>query len=140
MAQAANWTCGTCTFLHEEEAAQFLACSICGCAREEDAGGATVAPAAAEAAAPRSKRSWGSLQPPTPKDITGPRKLRKALDAPPPAFEYLVVLECVLRVLPGACALALLPAALAPRADPAPARSIRPLTHPPIRTPARAQL
>jgi len=97
MAQAANWTCGKCTFLNEEEAAQFLACSICGCAREEDARGA---PAAAEAAAPRSKRSWGSLQPPTPKDITGPRKLRKALDAPPPVFEYLVVLECVLCVRP----------------------------------------
>ncbi|KAG8466548.1 hypothetical protein KFE25_007927 [Diacronema lutheri] len=35
---------------------------------------------------------WGSLRPPTPRDIA-PRRTHKGLDAPVPAFEYLVVLD-----------------------------------------------
>lgn len=38
-------------------------------------------------------KSWGSLRAPTEKDIRGPRKRHKALDAPPPMMEYLIVLD-----------------------------------------------
>ena len=37
--------------------------------------------------------SWGSLRPPTERDIRGKRRSHKALDAPPRCFEYLVVLD-----------------------------------------------
>ena len=42
--------------------------------------------------------AWGSLKPPTSRDVRGPRRSRKAFDVPPQPFEYLVVLdyECCL--------------------------------------------
>jgi hypothetical protein len=40
-----------------------------------------------------NNKSLGSLRAPTEKDIRGPRKRHKALDAPPPMMDYLIVLD-----------------------------------------------
>ena len=37
--------------------------------------------------------TWGSLRPPSEKDVYGPRKRQRVLDAPPPMFDYLIVLD-----------------------------------------------
>ena len=37
--------------------------------------------------------AWGSLKPPTSRDVRGRRRTRKAFDVPPQPFEYLVVLD-----------------------------------------------
>ena len=58
----------------------------------------TIAPAVGPAAAAaRSSRQlpgqWNFLKTPTAKDVRGPRRRRKALDLPPQAFDFLVVLD-----------------------------------------------
>ena len=40
-----------------------------------------------------SNNAWGSLRPPSEKDIVGPRKRQKVLDAPPPMLDYIIVLD-----------------------------------------------
>lgn len=36
---------------------------------------------------------WGSLRPPTEKDVVGTRKRRRGLDAPPPLLDYIMVMD-----------------------------------------------
>jgi inhibitor of KinA sporulation pathway (predicted exonuclease) len=55
----------------------------------------TTATATATALSPQisSSTAWGSLRPPSDRDIHGPRKRHKAFDAPPPLLDFLVVMD-----------------------------------------------
>eukprot|EP00977_Amphora_coffeiformis_P000031 scaffold5_cov169-Amphora_coffeaeformis.AAC.31 len=120
-ASSLSWSCRVCTFEHCGQTKQlFLACELCCSSRENtvtltqsspstDAVGPCMAfpsPYAETAAlstispslSPRTcnkKRSlaWGSLRPPNELDIRGKRRRHKALDAPPPLLDHLVVLD-----------------------------------------------
>ncbi|CAB9528094.1 ERI1 exoribonuclease 2 [Seminavis robusta] len=112
---SAAWICGTCTFQHSGTDKQhYLACEMCGTPRASShidamnsstgSGRKTTTqstssitrndpPQRTQQATKRPSSSWGSLQPPTQQDIRGKRKRQKALDAPPPLLDYLVVLD-----------------------------------------------
>jgi inhibitor of KinA sporulation pathway (predicted exonuclease) len=117
-----SWACRLCTFFHVGPSkTHFLSCEICGASREEVTpsridgsiltssprktasftakdsktphSSSSIALGSTDEATPKNKKSWGSLRAPTEKDIRGPRKRHKALDAPPPMMDYLIVLD-----------------------------------------------
>ena len=105
-----SWTCSCCTLEHIGASKQmYLACEVCGATRTdmesshkkqkansvESLNGEASASSrtSTHSAQTKSSNSWGSLRPPSEKDVRGPRKRQKALDAPPPLLDYLVVLD-----------------------------------------------
>ena len=90
------WNCHACTFEHVGKSKkEYLSCELCGTKRRKNNGNASKA-SSVEAMPIKKKHtvssSWGSLRPPSSKDIQ-PRKRRKGLDAPPPMMNYLIVLD-----------------------------------------------
>jgi inhibitor of KinA sporulation pathway (predicted exonuclease) len=106
-----HWVCEACTFNHFGKVKQlYLACEVCGTARSptkqsvsQKKNNIDRRPFASSSALSKQQESspslvdtpasWGSLRPPTERDICGPRKRQKALDAPPPSLDFLVVLD-----------------------------------------------
>lgn len=100
-----SWTCEACTFHHIGKTKQlYLACELCQSARSaknkrkvvassSSSQVATTLPQHINASPPTPSAAWGSLRPPSDRDVQGPRKRRKALDAPPPLLDYLVVMD-----------------------------------------------
>ena len=110
-----SWVCAHCTFRHDDDAgAMFLACKLCGHARVCEAtkrkcevdhgnceggdqverkrsrgfvGGSADAPGGNTGGS-----TWGSLRPPTSRDVA-PRKIRRGLDRPPQTMSHIVVLD-----------------------------------------------
>jgi inhibitor of KinA sporulation pathway (predicted exonuclease) len=113
------WTCSACTLDHIGEAKQlYLTCELCGASRSSTNKESGVEPnnltttipssqspvatnnvtnnidtAAALSPQLSSSAAWGSLRPPSDRDIHGPRKRLKAFDAPPPLLDFLVVMD-----------------------------------------------
>ena len=113
-----SWTCPACTFDHIGEDKQlYLTCELCGTSRrssttnkESDvvpnnltttipsssqspvatnvATNVTTATATALSPQISSSAAWGSLRPPSDRDIHGPRKRHKAFDAPSPLLDF----------------------------------------------------
>ena len=102
-----SWICDACTFEHAGESKQiYLACEICASPRSQSKSEPAIIPdqKANESSTTATKQlkvtavggkkcSWGSLKPPTNRDIQGPRKRHKGLDAPPPLLDYIVVMD-----------------------------------------------
>ncbi|KAL3941580.1 MAG: hypothetical protein SGBAC_004082 [Bacillariaceae sp.] len=107
------WSCTVCTFEHKGGDKQlYLACEICGAPREPSSV-AKVTPSKIEATRSvadstsnnntshhpeeslkdKRKAAWGTLRPPTSRDVQGPRKRQKGLDAPIPLLDYIVVMD-----------------------------------------------
>lgn len=118
--EKSSWACSACTFEHIGEAKQlFLACELCGTSRPTPEPKKSndplpqptktklspVLPPPKSSArtitnkrttgtcTPSSSCAWGSLRPPSEKDIRGRYKRQKGLDAPPKLLDYLVVLD-----------------------------------------------
>ena len=104
------WTCSACTLDHIGETKQlYLTCELCGTSRSstntEELGVTlnnltTTIPSSQSPIATNknstsnaSAAAWGSLRPPSDRDIHGPRKRHKAFDAPPPLLDFLVVMD-----------------------------------------------
>mmetsp|Transcript_15530 Transcript_15530/g.38281 ORF Transcript_15530/g.38281 Transcript_15530/m.38281 type:complete len:631 (-) Transcript_15530:2546-4438(-) len=106
------WSCTVCTFEHAGEDRQlYLACEICGAPRQSPSVKKVtpnkkettrkVAHAtknnsshdSEESLKDTRKAAWGTLRPPTSRDVQGPRKRQKGLDAPIPLLDYIVVMD-----------------------------------------------
>jgi inhibitor of KinA sporulation pathway (predicted exonuclease) len=111
------WVCAVCTLQHHGEGMRhFLVCSMCGAERKSKKIAARASALMPAAASPQpvpppqpavlhhhnqlphkkvttTAASWGGLQPPSHRDIVGPRKRRRALDAPPLVMDHLLVLD-----------------------------------------------
>jgi inhibitor of KinA sporulation pathway (predicted exonuclease)/DNA-directed RNA polymerase subunit RPC12/RpoP len=102
--EEASWACMACTMEHVGTVKQlYLACELCGTSRSLMKKRASLKRAKKVSPCTLSKQSicaeirtssaWGSLRPPSDRDVHGPRKRHKGLDAPPPLLDYILVMD-----------------------------------------------
>lgn len=93
-----SWTCPACTFDHIGKGKQFyLTCELCETARSRPSTNKVESnvdnPNHNLTKIIYPSNAWGSLRPPSDRDIHGPRKRPKVFDKPTPMLEFLVVMD-----------------------------------------------